>query len=289
MVELIADPLMHLVRNAADHGIEAKELRQQLGKPARGRLSLNAYHDSGSVVIEVADDGGGLNRDKIRSKALDRGLITPEQVLEDPDIYRLIFEPGFSTAEAVTNLSGRGVGMDVVKKNIEALRGTIDIDSQPGAGTCIKLRLPLTLAIIDGFLVELANAHYVVPLDMLVECMDLGEEEKLETQQRGFINLRGSALPILHLRDLFAIDGRAPARENVVVVDYGGQRAGLAVDRLLGQLQVVIKPLPEVFKKVRGIGGSTILGDGTVAMILDIPSLIQLAASAVRPEATAVS
>jgi two-component system chemotaxis sensor kinase CheA len=282
MVELIGDPLMHLVRNAADHGIEAPALRESRGKPARGRLRLNAYHDSGSVVIEVSDDGSGLDRDRIRRKAIERGLISADQLLEDGDIYRLIFEPGFSTAEAVTNLSGRGVGMDVVKKNIEALRGTIDIDSTPGAGTCMRLRLPLTLAIIDGFLVELARASYVLPLDLVVECRDLSNAERSEAQERGFINLRGSALPVIDVRTLFGLGGYVPPRCNIVVVNYGGQSAGLVVDRLFGQSQVVIKPLPDFFRQLRGISGSTILGDGRVAPILDIPGLLQMAAAPAR-------
>ncbi len=282
MVELIADPLMHLVRNSADHGIEMPAVREAAGKPTRGRLQLNAYHDSGSVVIEVADDGGGLNRERIRAKAVEKGLIAADAVLEDSEIDRLIFAPGFSTADAVTKLSGRGVGMDVVKQNIEALRGTIDIESRPGEGTCMRLRLPLTLAIIDGFLVELAGARYVVPLDVVIECLDLGAEERAETHQRGFINLRGSALPVIDLRALFGLRGSSPARENILVVNYGGLRAGLIVDRLLGQLQVVIKPLPGIFRQVRGIGGSTILGDGCVAPILDVPGLLQRAMVARR-------
>ena len=280
MVERIGDPLVHLVRNAVDHGIEAAVLRTEGGKPAKGVVRLNAYHDSGSVVIEVGDDGGGLNRDRIRRKAVDRGPIGADQVLSDGEIYKLVLEPGFSTAEQVTNLSGRGVGMDVVKRNIEAMRGTVEIESQEGTGTTVRLRLPLTLAIIDGFLVEVDLASYVVPLDMVYECVELNPQDKAETRGHNYISLRGEVLPFVRLRELFESDFSAPSRENIVVVQYGGQRAGLVVDRLLGEFQTVIKPLSRLFSRLKGIGGSTILGTGEVALILDVPGLVTLAQDA---------
>lgn len=282
MVERIGDPLIHLVRNAVDHGIEPIALRAERGKPAKGTVRLNAYHDSGSIVIEIGDDGGGLNRERIRRKAVDKGLIGADQVLSDAELYKLVLEPGFSTAQQVTNLSGRGVGMDVVKRNIEALRGSIELDSTEGTGTTVRLRLPLTLAIIDGFLVQVADAFYVVPLDMVHECVELGAEARDDTRSRNYINLRGQVLPFLRLRETFECEQPPPPRENIVVVAYGGQRAGLVVDRLLGELQTVIKPLSKLFAHVRGIGGSTILGTGEVALILDVPGLIQ---SAVAREA----
>jgi two-component system, chemotaxis family, sensor kinase CheA len=278
VVEKISDPLMHLVRNSMDHGIESKDLREQRGKPAKGTLRLNAFHDSGSIVIEVGDDGGGLNRERILNKAIERGLITSGQGLSDREVYNLIFEPGFSTAEQVTNLSGRGVGMDVVRRNIQSLRGTVDIDSKEGVGTTIRIRLPLTLAIIDGFLVGVGGAAFVVPLDMVLECVDLANETQQASRDRNYINLRGEVLPFVRLRDQFDVEGQAGRRENVVVVHYGGQKAGLVVDTLLGEFQTVIKPLGKVFSGTKGIGGFTILGSGEVALILDVPSLIQQAA-----------
>ena len=277
VVEKIGDPLMHLVRNSMDHGIEKAEIRLQRGKPAKGTVHLNAYHESGSIVVEVGDDGGGLNRERILSKALEKGLVTANQVLCDQDVYGLIFEAGFSTAEAVTNLSGRGVGMDVVRRNIEALRGTVEIDSCEGVGTTVKIRLPLTLAIIDGFLLGVGSASYVVPLDMVMECVELNEVERQETRESNYINLRGTVLPFIRLRDQFREQGKLSRRENIVVVQYAGQKAGLVVDELMGEFQTVIKPLGKLFGNLKGVSGSTILGSGEVALILDVPALIQRA------------
>ena len=274
LVEKISDPLMHLVRNAIDHGIESPERRQAAGKPARGHLRLSSHHESGSVVIEVSDDGGGLNRDKIIEKAIARGLIDRASNMADKDVWNLIFEPGFSTADKVTNISGRGVGMDVVRRNIAALRGTIEVQSQQGIGMTVRIRLPLTLAIIDGFVIGVGAAKYVVPLDLVIECIDLGREEYQYSNDRDFIYLRGEALPFIRLREMFGIGASHRARANLVVVAYGGHRAGLVVDSLLGESQTVIKPLGRVFEKLRGIGGSTILGSGEVALIIDVPSLI---------------
>jgi two-component system chemotaxis sensor kinase CheA len=275
VVEKIGDPLMHLLRNAMDHGIESPEVRLAAGKPVKGRLSLNAYHDSGSIVIEIADDGAGLDRERILQKALERGLLAPTATPSDQDIYNLIFEPGFSTAAAVTSLSGRGVGMDVVKRNITALRGSVDLDSQAGQGTRVRIRLPLTLAIIDGFLVGVGQASYVVPLDMVQECLELTEEDRQATRERNYLNLRGTVLPLVYLREQFNAGGRSGRRENVVVVRCGGQKAGLVVDELQGEFQTVIKPLGKLFSGLRGISGSTILGSGAVALILDVPTLVQ--------------
>ena len=276
LVERIADPLMHLVRNAIDHGIEAPEVRATRGKPAQGTLRLAACHDSGSILITVADDGGGLNRDRILSKAIERGLVAPEQAaaMLDAEVWALIFEPGFSTAEAVTDLSGRGVGMDVVRRNVEAIRGSIDIRSNAGQGTEMRLRLPLTLAIIDGFLVQSAGRSYVLPLDAVVECLEYAPTER----QQGYLSLRGEVLPLLHLRDALGVpsdlEQAASRRRNVVVAQAAGQRAGLVVDALLGEYQTVIKPLGALFTHLQGISGSTILGNGEVALILDVPTLL---------------
>ncbi|KAF6688432.1 chemotaxis protein CheA [Pseudomonas sp. EKM23D] len=274
VVEKIGDPLMHLLRNAMDHGIESAEARRAAGKSSKGHLSLNAYHDSGSIVIEIADDGAGLNRERILEKAQERGLVASGAVLSDQEIYNLIFEAGFSTAEAVTNLSGRGVGMDVVKRNITLLRGTVDLDSRPGQGTIVRIRLPLTLAIINGFLVGIDQATYVIPLDMVQECIELDEPQRDSSREQGYLDLRGEVLPLVHLRDHFNHEGPAARRQNVVVVRYAEHKAGLVVDDLLGEFQTVIKPLGKLFGALRGISGSTILGSGAVALILDVPALL---------------
>ena len=272
VVEKIGDPLLHLVRNSMDHGIEPVELRLARGKPAQGLLKLNAFHDSGSIVITVEDDGGGLNRDRILAKGIERGLVNAEQTLSDSEIYGLIFEPGFSTADTITNLSGRGVGLDVVKRNISALRGNIDISSEAGRGTTVTVRLPLTLAIINGFLVEVDASVYAIPLDMIEECVAFSAEPGHD-----YTNLRGQVLPFIRLRELFGIKKPCKRRENIVVLKHAGQKAGLVVDTLLGEFQTVIKPLSKLFKQLKCISGSTILGSGEVALILDVPALIEQA------------
>ncbi|MBI3222382.1 MAG: chemotaxis protein CheA [Nitrosomonadales bacterium] len=277
VVEKLGDPLMHLVRNALDHGIESPQVRIAKGKPPRGTLRLNAYHESGSIAIEITDDGAGLNREKILSKARERELIGPNQTLSDSEAFALIFEPGFSTAEKVTNISGRGVGLDVVKRNITALRGSVEVESKEGQGSTFRIRLPLTLAIIDGFLVGVGKASYVIPLGTVVECIELSEKARTETNNRQYINLRGEVLPFVRLREQFEISEQGGKRENIVVVQYAGQKIGLVVDELMGEFQTVIKPLGTIFKHIKGIGGSTILGSGEVALILDVQSLVALA------------
>jgi len=280
VVEKISDPLMHLVRNALDHGIEPADVRRANGKSVKGQLRLNAYHDSGSIVIEVSDDGGGLDKHRILQKAMDKGLIAAHQELGDKEIFNLIFEAGFSTAEQVSNLSGRGVGMDVVRRNIAALRGSVDLDSEKGVGTTVRIRLPLTLAIIDGFQVGVGKSDYVVPLDLVLECVELSAAEQQTQRASRYLNLRGEVLPFIRLRELFDIDGPPPRRESIVVLHYAGQRAGLVVDTLVGELQAVIKPMGKLFSHLKGVAGSTILGSGDVALILDVPALVQHAISA---------
>lgn len=269
VVEKIGDPLTHLVRNAMDHGIEPADVRAARGKAAQGCVALNAYHDSGSIVIEVSDDGGGLKKDRILAKAVERGLVEPGRALSDKEIFGLIFEPGFSTAEQVTNLSGRGVGMDVVKRNIVALRGSVEIASTEGVGTTVTVRLPLTLAIINGFQVGLGKSVFVIPMDMVEECVEFNDDPT-----RDYIDLRGQALPFVRLRERFAVDGAPARRQSIVVVRYGGRKAGLVVDSLLGEFQTVIKPLGKVFSGVRFLSGSSILGNGDVALILDMAALL---------------
>jgi len=272
VVEKIGDPLMHLVRNSMDHGIESADVRLAKGKPAQGTLKLNAFHDSGAIVITVQDDGGGLKRERILAKAIERGLVEPGQHLNDAEVYALIFEPGFSTAEKVTNLSGRGVGLDVVKRNITALRGTVGITSSEGVGTTVTVRLPLTLAIIDGFLVGVDKSVYAIPLDMIEECVAYSAEPGHD-----YTNLRGQVLPFIRIRELFSVPGHPAKGENIVVLKHAGQKAGLVVDTLLGEFQTVIKPLGQMFAQSRCISGSTILGSGDVALILDVPQLVRQA------------
>lgn len=272
MVEKLTDPLLHIVRNAMDHGIESIEDRLAAGKPEQGTLALNAYHQSGSVVIEISDDGRGLNTERILRKAIERGLVEPEAQLAERDIYNLIFAPGFSTAEKVTDLSGRGVGMDVVRQNIEQLRGTVDIQSTPGKGSTFRIQLPLTLAIIDGFQVAVGDADFVLPLDLVVECLEFHEQNGNDV-----FSLRGQPLPYLRLAERFDISRKPGARECLVVVQCGDQRAGIVVDRFVGEIQAVIKPLGNLLSGMRGFSGSTILGDGSVALLLDIPALVSSA------------
>jgi two-component system chemotaxis sensor kinase CheA len=269
VVERIGDPLTHLVRNAVDHGIEAVDLRLARGKPAQGTVRLDAFHDGGNIVIEVSDDGGGLQRKRILAKAIERGLVEPDQKLDDNEILNLVFEPGFSTAGAVTALSGRGVGMDVVKRSVEALRGSIAIASIEGKGTTVTVRLPLTLAVIDSFLVSVGGTVFVIPIDLIDECVAFSS-----APGHDYTDLRGAVLPFIRLRTLLSIAGPAPRRESIVVVRHAGMRAGLVVDGLLGQFQTVIKPLSPMFAGVQCISGSTILGGGEVALILDIPALL---------------
>ncbi len=288
VVEKIGDPLMHMVRNSMDHGIEPADVRAARGKPEQGTLKLNAYHDSGAIVITVEDDGGGLKRDRILAKALERGLIETGQHLSDTDVYGLVFEPGFSTAEKVTNLSGRGVGLDVVKRNITALRGTVGINSEEGVGTIVTVRLPLTLAIIDGFLVGVGKAKFVLPLGSVVEVIEAGGQHvRVDATGRHCVELRGAVLPVVRLRSLYHIESSLPERTSVVVVSSPRGKYGIEVEVLLGQQQTVIKPLGRLFKTLRGISGSSILGSGEVALILDVASLGELVTADLTKSSTA--
>ena len=278
MVETIADPLMHLVRNSLDHGVESSDERVLAGKSPIGQLALHAYHESGSIVIEVSDDGKGLNRERILAKAVERGLISAGLELTDEEIYQLIFLPGFSTAEQVTNLSGRGVGMDVVKRNVETLRGQIKVASQPGRGATMQIRLPLTLAIIDGFLTNVGGVSYVLPLELVAECLEVPPEYAADPSKvSGHFDLRGEVVPYLDLGLFYRHQPPKSGRRSLILVRDGMNRVGLIVDRLLGEHQTVIKPLGQVFQQIRGLAGSTILGSGEVALILDVPALLDLA------------
>ncbi|NOH80485.1 chemotaxis protein CheA [Vibrio sp. RE86] len=280
-VEKLSDPLTHLVRNAIDHGIESTSDREASGKPSCGTIRLNAYHDSGSIVIEVVDDGRGIDEEKVLANAKQAGIVSNLDSLTQRDIWKLIFEPGFSTSEQVTDLSGRGVGMDVVKKNIELLRGNIDINSEKGKGSRIVIRLPLTLSIVDGFMFKVAGGEYVIPLDNVVECLELKEVIGLNTSRdKKFVNLRDEVLPFLRLSEWFGLTQETPIEdEALIVVQLGALRAGLVVDSLSGEYQTVVKPLGHLFEGLQGVSGATILGSGEVAIILDIFALIQTAIS----------
>lgn len=275
VVEKISDPLMHMLRNSIDHGIETPQERESLGKNPKGHVTLKTYPDAGTIVIEISDDGRGLPKDKILQKAIKNGLVSEHNNLNDKEIYNLIFSAGLSTAEKVSDISGRGVGMDVVKSNIEALRGTVEIDSKPGEGSLFTIRLPLTLAIIDGFLIQSGNTKYIIPLEMIQECIELDDKYKKEMDGNEFINLRDSMLPLLDVREYFNEEKSKSERENIVVVRYGDFKIGMMVDELFGEFQTVIKPLGEVFSNVPGISGGTILGSGEIALIFDIPKLME--------------
>jgi two-component system chemotaxis sensor kinase CheA len=277
LIERIVDPLTHLVRNSIDHGIELPAARVAAGKSEAGRLFLSAGHQGGNIVIEVADDGGGLNRDKILAKARANGLAVGEN-MSDAEVWQLIFAPGFSTAETVTDVSGRGVGMDVVKRNIAAMGGSVDIRSARGFGTTISISLPLTLAILDGMSIRCGDEIYILPLGFVVESMQPTREEIKEISGRGrVIKVRGEYLPLIPLYQMFEIEPRFtdPSEAIVVILETEGRKAALFVDELVGQQQVVVKNLEANYRKVTGISGATILGDGGVALILDVAALLR--------------
>jgi two-component system chemotaxis sensor kinase CheA len=285
VIEQITDPLTHLVRNAVDHGIELPEVRRRAGKPEIGRLTLRAYQQGGSIHVEVTDDGQGLCRERILAKAVEMGLAAPDEALSDEQIFALVFRPGFSTASRVTEVSGRGVGMDVVKRNLEALGASIAVQSTEGQGTTIRAKLPLTLAILDGQSVRVGDATYVLPLVSIVESIQPRRESVHRILGAGeAVTVRGRIIPLLRLHRLFGIEPRAadPTDGLVVIAEHDGRRVALLVDELLGQQQVVIKSLETNFQKLDGIAGATILGDGRVALILDVPGLVAMGRGAPR-------
>jgi two-component system, chemotaxis family, sensor kinase CheA len=274
VIERLADPLVHLIRNAVDHGLENRAARKEAGKPAQGRITLSASHAGAEVLISIADDGRGLDRARIQARAEEHGLLPPGAKLPDRELFEVIFQPGFSTATQVTNLSGRGVGMDVVKRTIDALRGAIDVASTPGRGTEMTLRLPLTLAIIDGLLVRVGKGRYVIPLAAVEECVELSAEEDARSTGRSFLNIRGDLVPFLRLRELFSASTPPDPYQKVVIVSSGELRVGLVVDQVIGDHQTVIKSLSKLHADIETFSGATILGDGTVALILDVAHLV---------------
>jgi two-component system chemotaxis sensor kinase CheA len=274
VIERLHDPLVHLIRNSMDHGIGMPDQREEQGKPRMGTVHLSAVHSGAQVLISISDDGRGIDPVRVRAKAEENGLIIPGAELSDNELYQLIFQPGFSTAEKITNVSGRGVGMDVVKRAIDSLRGTIDVTSAQGEGSTITLRLPLTLAIIDGLLVRVGEGRYVIPLSAVEECVELRPEDDLRATGRDFLNIRDVVVPFLRLRRLFNVAAPADPYQKVVIVSAGETRVGLAVDQIIGDHQTVIKSLSKLHAGVQTFSGATILGDGTVALILDVPRLI---------------
>ena len=284
VLEHLKDALLHMIRNAIDHGIEAPPVRKSQGKNPCGLIKISAAQRGGNVVLTLQDDGAGLNRAKILHKAKEMGFFPHANPASDAELYQVLFRPGFSTADSVTDLSGRGVGLDVVRRKIDALHGSVEIAGEEGKGTTVTIRLPLTLAIIDGFSVLAGNDTFVVPQEYVIECTELTAAHR-QPGRSGILDLRGSALPYIRLREVFGQSVGTPARENVIVVKVGEFHAGIAVDQLLGGMQAVIKPLGKVFRGISGIAGSTILGDGRVGLIIDVPGLLQgMMQSSLQPQ-----
>lgn len=277
VIDKLNDPLVHLIRNCIDHGIELPEEREGAGKPRAGNVHLSAMHSGAHVLIDIADDGRGLDAGAIRAKGIEKGLIAPDATLSEKELFSLILAPGFSTAKTVTNVSGRGVGMDVVKRTLDELRGAIEISSWKGQGSTISLKLPLTLAIIEGLLVRIRDDFFVLPLSAVEECVELTARDSGMAQGRNIANVRGQIVPYIRLREQFTIDGTAPEIEQIVIVRVDGNRVGFVVDSVIGEHQTVIKNLGRAFRQVEGISGATILGDGTVALILDTAHLVAAA------------
>jgi two-component system chemotaxis sensor kinase CheA len=278
----LGDPLMHLIRNSMDHGIGTPEERAARGKPATATIHLTARHSGANVLVTVTDDGRGIDCDAVRQRAIERGLISAEAQLTESQIFALLFEPGFSTAKQVTDVSGRGVGMDVVRQRVESLRGAVEVESQPGQGTSVTLRLPLTMAIIDGLLVGVGDACFVLPLSITLECIELTRQDIARANGKHIANVRGELVPYIRLREHFHVRSRAPEIEQIMLVETAEGRFGFVVDRVLGNCQTVIKSLGRFYRQVQVVSGATILGNGTVALILDPERLIQ---NAVRDEA----
>ncbi len=279
MIERLNDPLIHIIRNSVDHGVESPETRKRLGKAPQGKVRLSAEHSGSHVLIHVEDDGAGLDPKAIKAKAVAKGIISEGVELSEKEAFSLIMLPGFSTAKNVTDVSGRGVGMDVVKRNVEDLRGTVEIESRLGVGSRFTLRLPLTLAIIEGLLVQVTDQYFVLPLSSVERCVELTTKELARSHGREIINVRDEFVPYVNLREQFQLEGEAPDIQQVVITEIDSQRIGFVVDQVIGQHQTVIKTLGRVYRNAEDFSGGTILADGTVALILDLPSLASKAAA----------
>jgi two-component system chemotaxis sensor kinase CheA len=284
VLERLNDPLVHIIRNALDHGLETPAARQAAGKTTRGILKLSAAHSGAHVIISISDDGRGMDIKAIQAKALERGLIAPGELITDEEAYMMIFRPGFSTAKNLSNVSGRGVGMDVVKREIDALGGSVSVQSSPDAGSTINLKIPLTLAIIEGLLVRISQEYFVLPLSSVEACIELASSKSDSGNDARLMQYRGDLLPYVDLREYFAVPGEAPAVRQVVVVSTQNEKIGMVVDNVIGDYQTVIKPLGRMLRGVDGLSGATILGDGTVALIVDF-SRIALGAKAQQMKA----
>ncbi|UPJ68069.1 chemotaxis protein CheA [Bradyrhizobium sp. 191] len=283
MIECLADPLVHLIRNAIDHGIEDNATRAANGKTEQGRIELAAVHSGAQVLVTVKDNGGGLNTARIRAKAEEQGLIAAGAVLTDHEIHQFLFHPGFSTAQTISALSGRGVGMDVVKRTIENMRGSIDLSTRPGQGTTVTLRLPLTLAIIEGLLIRVGEGRYIIPLPAVEECVELTAEDE-RSRGRNFLNVRGNLVPFLRLREIMSSSGSPDKHQKTIIISTGETRVGLVADQIIGNHQTVIKSLSKLHSDVTIFSGATILGDGTAALILDVAQLVAMAQSKVEKQ-----
>ncbi|MBI5015729.1 MAG: chemotaxis protein CheA [Deltaproteobacteria bacterium] len=275
VIERLGDPLVHLIRNSCDHGIEPSGARAAAGKPRKGTVRLSAFHSGPNVYIEIADDGAGLDPDVLRAKGVERGLIAPDAKVTEKDLFGLIFQAGFSTAKTLSSVSGRGVGMDVVKRSIDALRGTVEIKSAKGVGTTLRIKLPLTLAIIEGLLVEVGEERFALPLSLVEECIELTRDDVARAHGRHLAPVRGELVPYVRLREWFGTEGEGPPIEQIAITSVDGSRFGFVVDHVIGQHQTVIKALGKMYQDIEGLSGATILGDGSVALILDVPKLVQ--------------
>lgn len=281
LVEKLNDPLTHMIRNSVDHGIESIDKRVESGKNPEGKIVLRAYPDSGMIVIEIEDDGAGIDRNIIYKKAVEKGIIKDKTILTDSEVFNLIFAPGFSTAATITDISGRGVGMDVVKRNIEELRGTIDIDSKVGFGTKFTIRVPLTLAIIDGFLIQSGKSKFVIPVEMILQCIEYTTEFVSDIEDASTIKLGNEIIPLLNLREFYQDEIKPyeyedkTIKQNLIIVRYSKYKVALLVNELYGQFQTVVKPLGKIYSNIPGISGGTILGSSEIALILDIPKLVE--------------
>jgi two-component system chemotaxis sensor kinase CheA len=275
VLDQLGDPLVHLIRNSLDHGVEPAEIRRRNGKPRHGTIRLAAEHVGSSVIITIGDDGKGLDTEAIRAKAIEKKLISADAVLAEKEIFNLIFLPGFSTASQVTSVSGRGVGLDVVKRQIEALHGAIAVSSWLGKGTCISLSLPLTLAIIEGLLIEIGRDQFIVPMSSVTENVELHRAERMLNNGRNVIAVRGELVPYIRLRELFSESEGELEVEKIVIVQHEGHRVGLVVDRVLGSHQTVIQSLGRFYKNIELVSGATIMGDGRVALIFDLAGLVR--------------
>jgi two-component system, chemotaxis family, sensor kinase CheA len=280
VIEKLSDPLVHIIRNSIDHGIEPPDVREASGKSREGTVRLSAFHSGANVVIEINDDGAGLNKDLIRGKAIEKGLLSSDAEIPERELFSLVFEAGFSTADRVTGVSGRGVGMDVVKKNIEAMRGSVELSSHEGEGTRVTLKLPLTLAIIDGLMVTVGESDYVMPLASVEECIEFGAAQSGKSNGRNMVGLRGKVVPYVTLRDIFEVPGLPPPIQQIVISDVNGEKVGFVVDHVVGKHQTVIKALGRLYRDTEGLSGATILGDGSVALILELPELVKVAGTA---------